>query len=298
MPNKNSSVIVAPLSEQIKIFTEKQAVQEPVVRTKLMLVIAANTVDPTIGKGCIQDMSIVRDILTKVSQEMNFNFIELIIQGNDYGKENVLGAIDLLTPGYNDIVVFYYSGHGFSYQKDEGKIYPQVDLRPQPASDKIDFINAHTANLDDLFVLVKNRGARLNIVIGDCCNSIIDFKRKSIGDSSSIIAERKTPLVINKETCEALFCDYTASILVASASKGEYAVSDDDLGSIFTFNFSKSLKKLIQKERDTTIGLPWGPLLDETTNKTLELSKTYDIGGGVPGNQKAIYSIESRMSLY
>ncbi|CAN5630578.1 hypothetical protein BH11BAC3_BH11BAC3_08030 [soil metagenome] len=298
MPNKNALVTVAPLSEQIKIFTEKQAMQEPVVRTKLMLVIVSNTMDPTIGKGCIQDMSIVRDILTKVSQEMNFNFIELIIQGSDYGKENVLGAIDLLAPGYNDIVVFYYSGHGFSYQNDERKIYPQVDLRPQPASDKIDFINAHTANLNDLFVLVKNKGARLNIVIGDCCNSIIDFKRKSKGDGSSIIAERPTPLVINKETCEALFCDYTASILVASASKGEYSVSDDDLGSIFTFNFSKGLKKLIQKERDPTIGLPWGPLLDQTTDKTLELSKTYDIGGGVPGNQKAIYSIESRASLY
>src|SRR3954447_13332556 len=98
---------------------------ETVVRTKFILVIAANTIDPTIGKGCKEDMVSVREIFAKLSREMDFNFIELILQGEDYSKENVLGAIDLLTPGDNDIVVFYYSGHGFSYENDTEKKYPQ-----------------------------------------------------------------------------------------------------------------------------------------------------------------------------
>ncbi len=289
---------LATFSVQKKIFAEKQLKEESVARTKLILLIAANTLDPTIGKGCVEDMSTVRHILTTLSQEMNFNFIELVIQGEDYGKENILEAINLITPGYNDIVVFYYSGHGFSYEKDPKKIYPQVDLRPHPASDKIDVINAHTENLDDIFLLIKDKGARLNIVIGDCCNSLINFKRKSRGDSSLLMEHKKMPVVINKESCEELFCNYTASILVASASKGEYAVSDDELGSIFTFSFSKALKKLMKEEIDRSVGLPWEKLLEETTHKTLELSKTYDIGGGVPGNQKAIYNIEAKKSLY
>jgi hypothetical protein len=246
----------------------------------------------------MQDIHAVRHLFEKLSVEMEFNHLELIIQGKDYGKENILGAINMLTPGSNDIVVFYYSGHGFSYEKDAAKKYPQIDLRPHPASDKIDVINANTENLADLFELIKSKGARLNIIIGDCCNSLIEFKRKFKGGSDALRNEKKEPVIINKASCEALFCDYTASILVASADKGEYAVSDDKLGSLFTYNLSKSLKRLMKKDLDKSAGLPWKKLLEETANKTLELSKTYDIGNGVPGNQKAIYNIQFRETLY
>ncbi|MEJ7740703.1 MAG: caspase family protein [Chitinophagaceae bacterium] len=298
MRNPKHPKKVESFSKQKKLFAKKMSQSEEVARTKFILLIAANTIDATIGKGCTADISSMRHMFEKLSQEMNFNFIELIVQGEDYGKDNILGAIDMLTPGNNDIVVFYYSGHGFSYEKDASKKYPQVDLRSHPASDKIDVINAHTENLADLFEIVKRRGARLNIVIGDCCNSLIEFKRKVKGGSAALRKEKQEPVIINKETCEVLFCDYTASILVASAGKGEYAVSDDKLGSLFTYNLSKSLKMLMKKDVDKSAGLPWGTLLEETTDKTLDLSKTYDIGNGVAGNQKAIYNIEFRETLY
>lgn len=290
--------IVATFSKQKKQFVEKMSQHEDVARTKLILLVVANTLDPTIGKGCVTDLRSVRHMFKKLSDDMEFNFIELIIQGEDYGKENILGAIDMLTPGSNDIVVFYYSGHGFSYEKDAAKIYPQVDLRQHPSSDNIEVVNAHTENLADLFEMIKHRGARLNIVIGDCCNSLIEFKRKYKGGSEALRNEKKEPVIINKQTCEALFCDYTASILVASAGKGEYAVSDDTIGSLFTYNFSKGLKQLMKKDIDKSEGLPWSKLLEETTDKTLDLSKAYDIGNGVPGNQKAVYNIEFRKTLY
>lgn len=298
MPNHKQLGNIKSFSAQKKLFAELMSKPEKIARTKFILLIVANTLDPTIGKGCKQDIDAVRHLFEKLSVEMEFNYIELIIQGEDYGKENILGAINMLTPGSNDIVVFYYSGHGFSYEKDAAKKYPQIDLRPYLASDKIDVINAHTENLADLFELIKSKGARLNIVIGDCCNSLIEFKRKFIGGSDALRNEKKEPVIINKASCETLFCDYTASILVASASKGEYAVSDDKLGSLFTYNLSKSLKMLMKKDLDKSAGLPWKKLLEETANKTQELSKTYDIGNGVPGNQKAIYIIKFRETLY
>lgn len=282
--------------EQKKLFLKAMSVIEKVVRTKFILLIAANTTDNTIGKGCIVDTHSIRKIFRKLSKEMDFNYTELIIKGEDYSKENIIEAITMLTPGNNDIVVFYYSGHGFSYEKDTAKKYPQIDMRPYNSSDKIDVVNAHTENLADLFQLIKGRGARLNIIIGDCCNSQIEFKRKFKGGLG--IDRKKVPTVINKQSCEVLFCDYTASILVASAGKGEYAVSDDQLGSLFTYNFSNNLKMLMKKDIDKSEGLPWEKLLEDTRNNTLELSKTYDIGNGVAGNQQAIYNIEFRKTLY
>jgi len=298
MTNQKSAEKIKSFSKQKKLFIEKMSLKEDVARTKFILVVVANTIDPVIGSGCKEDIDSVRHIFEKLSDDMDFNFIELIVEGEDYGKENILGAIDILTPGPNDIVVFYYSGHGFSYEKEANKKYPQVDLRSHPASDKIDVVNAHTENLADLFERVKARGARLNIVIGDCCNNIIEFTRKATGGSDSLQRFKKGPIEINRQTCEALFCDYTASILVASADKGEFAVSDDKLGSIFTFNFSKNLKALMKKEVAKSDGLPWGKLLEETKVITLDLSKTYDIGDGMTGNQKAIFIIESKETQY
>ncbi len=279
-------------------FADKMNEAEKSPATKLILLIAANTIDPEIGKGCREDIISIRHMFEELSKHMKFSFLELVVAGADYSKKNILDAIEMLTPGYNDIVVFYYSGHGFSYEKDTGKQFPQIDMRSHPADNDIEVINNNTQNLKDLFESVKSRGARLNIVIGDCCNSLIKFKRKFRGGDDTIRLAERPPIVINKQTCETLFCDYTATILVAAADKGEYAVSDEEIGSIFTFNFTNNLKILMNKAVDPQHGLPWGKLLEETRQKTYELSKTYDIGDGKPGNQQAIFDIQFKETLY
>lgn len=289
---------IIPAFEVQKItFVEEMNRVEKVLKTKLILIIVANTIDPEIGKGCTKDIKSIHHMFKELSEFMDFNFLQLLVQGADYCKENILDAITILTPGSNDIVVFYYSGHGFSYEKDASKRFPQVDLRSHPASDKIAVVNANTENLSVLFSLIKSRGARLNIVIGDCCNSLIKFKRDLKGGDDVIRMAIKQEMDINKKMAEKLFCNHTASILVAAADKGEYAISDPELGSIFTFNFTHNFKLLINKSVDPNEGLPWKKLLEETKQKTFDLSKTYDIGGGVPGNQKAIFDIHSVENL-
>jgi len=281
-----------------KKFTEQQQNLEKEPTTKLFLLIVANTKDPEIGKGCRQDIKSIRQMFKKLSNHMKFDFLELVVMGADYSKKNVQEAIDTLIPGSNDIVVFYYSGHGFSYKKEKEKRYPQVDLRSHPASNKIAAINENTHNLATLFESVKSKGARLNIVIGDCCNNTIKFKRNFKGGDEKIRLMKRPKMIINKKMCETIFCDYTASILVAAADKGQYAVSDDKIGSIFTFNFTNNLKILMKKSVGDNDGLPWTKLLEETKAETHALSKTYEIENGKPGNQKAIFDIQFKQTLY
>jgi hypothetical protein len=289
MPGKPIDVF----SMQLKKFTNKMKKDELEGRPKLILVIVANTKDPEIGKGCREDIKSIRLMFDKLADHMKFNFLELVVAGKEYSKENVQEAINLLSPGNNDIVVFYYSGHGFSFDKDESKRYPQIDLRPVTASDNVDVIIENTHNLMDLFEMVKSRGGRLNIVIGDCCNNNIKIKRKFKGGDHSIRKAERPEMNINHGMCESMFCNYTASILVASADKGEFAVSDDEIGSIFTFNFTNNLKILLNKSVNDVEGLPWKKLLDDTKEKTNSLSMTYELEDGNPGNQQAIFIIHS-----
>jgi hypothetical protein len=296
MPKKSTD----SLQELKKEFVEEMREDREHLKTKLILVIVANTNDPTIGKGCEVDINTIHQMFEDLSRQMNFNFIDLVIKGNDYGKENVLKTIDTIEPGPNDIVVFYYSGHGFSYEKDKNVVYPQIDLRTDPANTQIDFINNNTENLSDIFIKVKGRGARLNIVIGDCCNTAIKYPRAFKGGSEQERKALPPPKEVDKKIAEALFCDLTASILVGAAERGQYAITDEAIGSIFTHNFANHLKVVLDKSIETAVfdGVPWKKILDDTKEKTLALSKTYDIGDGKPGKQEAIIEIESRISLY
>lgn len=278
--------------QKSRFITEMNKV-EKIVQTKLILIIVANTADPAIGKGCREDIKAIHKMFRELSEYMEFKFLDLLVEGTDYGKENIMDAITISTPGSDDIVVFYYSGHGFSYEKDAKQRFPQIDLRPHPTSDRIAFINAHTQNLADIFEMIKGKGARLNIVIGDCCNSLIKFKRDFKGGADIIRMANKPEMAINKKMAEKLFCHHTASILVAAADKGEYAIADPVFGSIFTFTFTHNFKLLLNKIVDPEEGLPWKKLLEETKQKTFDLSKTYSVLGGVPGNQKAIFNIHS-----
>ena len=279
---------------QKKIFLSRMKKVDKKKKTKLILIIMANTLDPEIGKGCREDIQSIRHMFDKMARHMKFNFLELIIKGRAYSKRNIVDTIESLTPGSDDIVVFYYSGHGFRFKKDEKRRFPQVDLRSIPSSNKISVFNKNTHNLSELYEKIKKRGARLNIVIGDCCNNRIKFKREFKGGDDSVRSAKRPRMKINTHMCKKLFCHATASILVAAADRGQFAVSDEKLGSIFTFNFTNNLKILLNTHNNSTQEVLWNKLLQETKAMTFKLSKTYDIGKGKPGDQKAIFKILSK----
>ena len=67
----------------------------------------------------------------------------------------------------NDIVMFYYSGHGFRYPNDASD-YPRMWLKT--GSDE----NVETNNLrieEDVYDHIIKMGAGVNIVLSDCCNT-------------------------------------------------------------------------------------------------------------------------------
>lgn len=91
----------------------------------------------------------------------------------------------------NDVTVFYYSGHGFSYKNGSHYKYPQLDMRTpgnQPDFNKIDFIEKNTANLKVLLQIMRLYGGRVNIAIADCCNTVIPFARKKASATEINIA--------------------------------------------------------------------------------------------------------------
>ncbi len=290
--------LTASFESQFKKFLNEMEKEKVSEKPNLFLIIVANTLDPIIGHGCELDIKLVNDTISKIANFVSFNIIELVIKGKDYNNKNVSTTLDKLKPTANDIVIFYYTGHGFAYDEDKKVRYPQIDLQSIPATNNKTDIHKATLNLKEIFKQVKNKGARLNLVIGDCCNDEIDFTR-NFGNRVKKIRRMKEPKQeLNKKVCEELFCNTRTSILVASAKKGQLSIVDPGIGSIFTMKFTENLKRIIHTplERDET--LPWDTILKKTSISTYRLSKKFDKGDGTPGNQKAFFEITSKTFDY
>lgn len=288
---------ISSFALQKKAFLKQMAAVDKKKRTKMFLVMVANTLDPSIGKGCAMDVNTVRTLLGDMADQMEFNLFELIITGRNYKTGNVQQALDMLNPGTDDIVIFYYTGHGFSFEKELQTRPPQLDLQSFPATNKIAAIEKTTKNLHDILDMVKSRGARMNIVIGDCCNDKINFNRKFTCKVPKKPLLKQPRAAFNKATCTAMFCNPKSSILVAAADKGLLAITDDDNGSIFTLTFAEQLKKTVYSPSVKNREIQWGTLLEKIKASTFRLSKTFDLPDGGPGNQKAFFVIEETGSV-
>ena len=90
-----------------------------------------------------------------------------IVDGSSFSKENVILTLNSLYPSNNDIVLFVYRGRGFRW-KGQTDDWPRMDLRPSA----YDNINENASmNLSEVYSTLKNKRARLNTYLADCCNS-------------------------------------------------------------------------------------------------------------------------------
>ncbi|MDQ6757459.1 MAG: caspase family protein [Bacteroidota bacterium] len=288
--NKQKSF--SQLLEIFKSSMKERAVQQP----RLVLITMANTHDALLNKACQKDANSIKKVFANICKHIHFDLCAIEISGQNYHRENLKKAISsIVLHSADDVTVFYYSGHGFSYEKDSKRKYPQIDMRAhddQPRDSKISFIEKYTENLAVILNILRFKGARINIAIADCCNSTIPFKRpmdseKEMNVVKGIMAHK------NKALPKKLFNDekYAVSILVSASKQGQYAVSDNKIGSVFTHHFARVLETNISNNMNGSQYIPWLKLLKTTADQAFTDSQSYDIGDGKAGKQNAVFEV-------
>ncbi len=207
-------------------------------QTKMFLLLVANTNDKKIGKTCVIDKDNTQATLGEMAEFMGIQFVPTVIEGNDFSKANVDKAISGLRPGPNDIVVFYYSGHGFSDTRD-ASTFPYMDLRDKSYQA---FGGQYAMNIEAVYQKIKAKGARLNLVLSDCCNN---DPSQSSNISSEAPSTRVSSIGWDKNKCLSLFINQKRSLLVTAAQKGELSAGNGADGGFFTYNFREALEKMV-----------------------------------------------------
>jgi len=233
---------------------------------RIHLIIVANIKDAIIGNSCKMDMDRTLNLFQLLAKMIGIRLQPTIISGNNYNKANVDRVLDTIRPMPNDIVVFYYSGHGFRKERDSRR-YPYLDLR-----EKIDWtFNVNSMQAEDIMKRIKVKGARLNLVITDCCNTKVT-DNKEIGtpppDSKVLGLE-----LFQENVRNLFFPAVTTSIIATAADVDQKACSNDRFGGFFSFYFNQSLQEHLGYMKR---GVRWEDVLKRTQEQTeKKANRTY-----------------------
>jgi Caspase domain len=231
--------------------------------TRMFLLIVASTKDETLMPNCLTDARKVVEAFTDIAENgLGISIFVDSVYGNRYNRAEVEMALTKLKPGKNDIVVFYYSGHGFADQKQPKKQFPFIDLRdpnlrPRPAPIKM------AMNIQDIYSIIIKKGARMNLVLSDCCNDTVEAKKPI---STVMPPGTKGPVKFNTNNLTSLFMSLKpTNLLMTAATRDERAIITPRYSSYFTHFFIESLRTYLSPAKGNS---NWLQVMDDTKKLT------------------------------
>lgn len=230
---------------------------------KLHLVLFINTDIPDIGQSCSVDQRVMETEFKEISKAVGLPFQKYILNGDKFTKANAEKTLQELQVGRNDVVIFYYSGHGFRWSNQTDR-YPQLDMRYSeytPLSEKTSLA------LSDVAKIISNKGGRLNIVMSDCCNS--DIGRNQMTSTTFMASRAFQGAEIEK--LKMLFLRSSGTLTIAGSGPGEYAWCNVN-GGFFTLSFIQALKEEIGYMRNDTPS--WEHIAQNAVKSTQYKSKS------------------------
>jgi len=182
--------------------------------------------------------------------------------------ENCKDIVENLRCKSNDIVVFYYIGHGARSTADKSR-YPQMALAQHYENKCIPLEWVHKE--------LKKKNARLVITIGMCCNSYaegLSAKEKvafSVNQGHSFVAMDAVSNI------QQLFLENKGDIIISSSDKGQASWGGYIQGVGLMDCFSYSLMNIFNREVGKTYKADWESIFTDVqtavNNETLAASR-------------------------
>lgn len=270
---------------------------------KMFLIVVANTKDATVGKSAETDLKNVTGLFNSLATNLGISkVIPLYISGDGYSKTSVeaaLLALEAQKPAPIDIVVFYFSGHGFRLAGDESK-YPRMSFRT--AANKANKEVGDNMLLEDVYNRISALKPRVNLVLGDCCNADI-YENPVLGTDMIKPKGGGTLGFFNIESAKKLFLPAAPlSIIIGSVKKDHLSIGHPDIGGYYTHFFTAELEKNIWGYYSSALlsfggqsNSSWLKILLEARKNTAWKAKAKQCGKTV--NDRCIQEAEMEVNL-
>jgi hypothetical protein len=175
----------------------------------LHLISVADSKDSVIGTGAAANSKALASYVGLAAVIAKLSLDSTEIAGDQFSCTSIANAIETLKVKDDDVIVFYYSGHGFAPAPASGKedIAAQSQL-PWLYCDP----PASRPNLEAISRQLAGKGARLTITVADACNVIIPVPEEPLKARG-----------VNEDNIQTLFRAYKGNILFTSSKRQQYS---------------------------------------------------------------------------
>lgn len=225
-------------------------------------IVVADTTDPILYTACKRDMETMHRQFFQLASAIKYQLSEQVIAGKEFTHKRLNDVIRTLSPGPDDIIFLYYTGHGYNASPRAGR-FPVLYLEKNEKNSQ------QNPGLLDIHEMLKAKKARLCITMGDCCNQLIPNMR---GRTKKAVKPK--PLVLTDDSLNAvyrtLFLNVKGDALIASSRPPEQAYAHPDSGSFYTRSFDEALE--LASRHNKTVS--WEALLRDTQTRLTQHKST------------------------
>ncbi len=231
---------------------------------KLHKIIFAATDDKRIGSSVKVDNDNAINEIDAIAGYIGYEVVDYVYNGSRCTKENLLTVLNGLNCSSQDIVFFYYSGHGVHPDGALEDKFPQMCLN---------------TNIESMFVpvrqvedILKTKPQKLRIIITDCCNnknSSVTVKNIMDGGKGATIVKGSVA-----DNYRRLFVNARGKVMATSSEVGQtsgcaYFQDGSDAGGIYSFFFWG----LLQKYCEETTAPTWATIINSVKLEVAKFTK-------------------------
>jgi hypothetical protein len=220
---------------------------DSVYAQRFIVIYAIDVEDIHIGGSCLTDYSKMDTTFQEIAKNLHFSYEARTLMRQDLNLRTLESTINSLQVDANDVLVFYYSGHGFAELSQQSP-YPALYLHGE-----------ETTTLDAIHRRLKQKKARLLLSFADCCNNII-VKFKGLPAVRPLI-ERS--ISVENDILRKLFKEARGAIILSSSRRNEKAGGFSSTGGFYTCMWKTAL--VYAKSHNSHIS--WQTLLEDAENR-------------------------------
>lgn len=236
-----------------------------------------NTLDPDIG--CEVDYARTKQESGLIAAYLDYGIRYYDGEGEKCSKENLMSTLNSLRCNKDDIILFYYSGHGTRSNQDKSE-FPQMCLKYY-LYEQDKFVPVHT-----VIEKLQAKGARFTLVMTDCCNNPVQGV-----SSKSLLSKNGGAIVYDEAVARCyrkLFLENEGLVAVTGCKKGQYSYGGPGIGGVFSDAFfGTALYKACKGEIPPT----WEKVLGAVTSVVKDMTKE-----NKEGIQEPYYEIKLKSS--
>lgn len=230
----------------------------------LHAILFADTKDPEVGACDLQDYYRISVEMSTIASATGMKLKSYYYKDERCSSRNLKDLLASLQTEPEDVIFFYYTGHGTRSDKDVSP-FPQMCLGS--------FRQENFFPLERVLNELSYQPARLKLVLGDCCNNVV-------GGVYPKDPSAKGPTVLRKSASNVygrLFIGNIGTVIASGCQAGETSaalsyMSDEGnkpIGGAFTISMVETLKGYATKGLESS----WETLLAATQQSTYEMAE-------------------------